>query len=119
MHLERLPDAIIPRAMRAPARIIPAAIRKDVDRQVSTMQDTSIIESADDTDFHSQELVVKKPDGSLCLCVDYRHLNQITKGLHWPLPFIDHLLHSLGGNTYFTKLIRPLYVYCHPHRRVR
>jgi len=104
MHLELMPEANIPRSMRAPARIIAAAIQKEVDRQVATMLNTGIIESADDTDFHSQVIVVKKADGTFRLCVDYRNLNQITRGLHWPLPLIDHLLHSLGGRHLFSKL---------------
>jgi len=39
-------------------------------------------------------LFVKKKDGSLCLCIDFRGLNKITKKDHYPLPLISDLLDS-------------------------
>ncbi|HLO99762.1 MAG TPA: reverse transcriptase domain-containing protein [Fimbriimonas sp.] len=49
-------------------------------------------------------LFVKKKDGSLRLCVDYRALNAITKKDRYPLPRIDESLHQIQGSTIFTKL---------------
>ena len=37
-------------------------------------------------------LFVRKKDGSLHLCVDYRGLNKITKKDRYPLPLISDLL---------------------------
>lgn len=37
-------------------------------------------------------LFIKKKDGSLRLCVDFRGLNRITKKDRYPLPFISDLL---------------------------
>src|SRR5258708_16752176 len=37
-------------------------------------------------------LFVKKPNGSLCLCVNYCSLNAITKQNHYPLPLVNDLL---------------------------
>ena len=39
-------------------------------------------------------LFVKKKDGSLRLCVDFRGLNRITKKDRYPLPLISDLLDS-------------------------
>jgi hypothetical protein len=41
-------------------------------------------------------LFVKKKDGSLCLCVDYRGLNKISRKDRYPLPLISDLLDSPG-----------------------
>jgi hypothetical protein len=49
-------------------------------------------------------LFVKKPDGSLRVCVDYRGLNDITIKNRYPLPRIDEMLDRLVGAKYFTKL---------------
>jgi hypothetical protein len=38
------------------------------------------------------------------MCVDYRHLNAITKRDRYSLPYIDDLLDKLHGSHYFTKL---------------
>ena len=49
-------------------------------------------------------MFVKKKDGKLRLCVDYRALNEITKKDWHPLPLINKALDRLGGAKYFTKL---------------
>jgi hypothetical protein len=49
-------------------------------------------------------LFVKKKDGSLRLCVDYRGLNKITTKNRYPLPLISGLLDRLRTGKIFTKL---------------
>jgi hypothetical protein len=52
----------------------------------------------------SPVLFVKKKDGSLRLCVDYRGLNNITHKDRYPLPLIGNLLDRLRGAKVFTKI---------------
>ena len=49
-------------------------------------------------------LFVKKKDGSLRLCIDYRKLNQVTVKNRYPLPRIDDLLDQLQGASVFSKI---------------
>jgi hypothetical protein len=49
-------------------------------------------------------LFVKKADGSLRLCVDYRGLNEITVKNRYPLPLIQETLTRLSKAKWFTKL---------------
>lgn len=49
-------------------------------------------------------LFVKKKDGSLRLCVDYRGLNRVTIKNRYPLPLIDELLDRLRTAKWFTKI---------------
>jgi transposase InsO family protein len=49
-------------------------------------------------------LFVRKPNGGLRFCVDYRALNAITKKDRYPLPLIKETLTSIGKARYFTKL---------------
>eukprot|EP00873_Tetraselmis_striata_P038562 jgi/Tetstr1/458826/TSEL_045209.t1 len=49
-------------------------------------------------------LFVRKKDGTLRMCVDYRKLNDLTKKDRTPLPRIDELLDSLHGATTFSTL---------------
>ncbi|SOV08098.1 uncharacterized protein UDID_17285 [Ustilago sp. UG-2017a] len=49
-------------------------------------------------------LFVKKKDGSLRLCVDYRGLNWITIRNRYPLPLIDKLLDRLREARFFTHI---------------
>ncbi|XP_074300766.1 uncharacterized protein LOC141632083 [Silene latifolia] len=49
-------------------------------------------------------LFVKKKDGSLRLCVDYRELNNVTIKNRYPLPRIDDLFDQLSGAGVFSKI---------------
>ena len=49
-------------------------------------------------------MFVKKKNGKLRLCVNYRALNEITKKDRHPLPLISNALDRLAGAKYFTKL---------------
>lgn len=54
--------------------------------------------------YSSPVLFVKKPNGSLRFCVDYRKLNAITKKDRYPLPLIDETLARLSRAKIYTKL---------------
>lgn len=49
-------------------------------------------------------LFVKKPNGGLRFCCDYRALNAITKRDRYPLPLIAETLNNLAKAKWFTKL---------------
>ena len=49
-------------------------------------------------------LFVCKADGRLCLCIDFRNLNQITCKDRYPLLLIDELLGCISCAKVFTKL---------------
>ncbi|CAA7021052.1 unnamed protein product [Microthlaspi erraticum] len=49
-------------------------------------------------------LFVKKKDGSMRLCIDYRGINNITIKDKYPLPRIDELLDQLRGASCFSKI---------------
>jgi len=48
-------------------------------------------------------LFVKKKDGSLRLCINYRELNKVTVENKYPLPHIDDLYDQLAGAAVFSK----------------
>ena len=54
--------------------------------------------------FGAPVLLVKKKDGSMRMCVDYRGLNDITEKNNFPLPRIDDLHDQLATASFFTKL---------------
>jgi hypothetical protein len=49
-------------------------------------------------------LFVKKKNGSLRMCMDYRGLNKVTKKNCYPLKLISGLLEQLGNTKIFTKI---------------
>ena len=49
-------------------------------------------------------LLVKKKDGTLRLCIDYRQLNKLAIGNKYLLPRIDDLFDKLKGSNIFSKI---------------
>ena len=54
--------------------------------------------------FGAPVLLVRRADGGLRMCVDYRSLNKETIRDRFPLPVIEDLLNKLEGATIFSKV---------------
>ncbi|RAL60082.1 hypothetical protein DID88_000708 [Monilinia fructigena] len=54
--------------------------------------------------FAAPTLFVRKPNGSLRFCIDFRLLNSLTRKDRYPLPLIDETLARLAGAKIYTKL---------------
>jgi hypothetical protein len=54
--------------------------------------------------FASSVVSVKKKDGTMRMCIDYRALNKKTIKNRYPIPKIDELLDELCGVVYFSKI---------------
>ena len=54
--------------------------------------------------FASSVVLVKKKDGTLRMCIDYRALKKNTIKNRYPIPRIDELMDELWGAKYFSKI---------------
>ena len=86
-----------------PVRRVPFAVRDEIARNLQEMQDANVIQPSI-SPWASPVVLVRKKDGTLRFCVDYRGLNSVTKLDQFPLPHIDDLLDQLGKSRYFTTL---------------
>ena len=77
--------------------------KEEIDRQIEEMLGNNII-SPSVSPWSSPVVLVKKSDGTMRFCIDYRKLNQITRKDSHPLPRITEALDSLGGAHYFSTL---------------
>ncbi|KAA0067305.1 ty3-gypsy retrotransposon protein [Cucumis melo var. makuwa] len=87
---------------RAPHRMASAEL-KELKVQLQELLDKGFIRPSG-SPWGAPVLFVKKKDGSMCLCIDYRELNNVTVKNHYPLPRINDLFDQLKGATVFSKI---------------
>ncbi|KAL0534153.1 hypothetical protein IC582_028437 [Cucumis melo] len=87
---------------RAPYRMAPAEL-KELKVQLQELLDKGFIRPSV-APWGAPVLFVKKKDGSMRLCIDYRELNKVTVKNRYPLPRIDDLFDQLQGATVFSKI---------------
>ena len=81
----------------------PMAYLPVIDEHVDKMLANDICEPSV-SPWASNVVLVKKSDGTLRFCVDYRQLNNLTTKDSYPLPRIDTCFDALGGARYFSTL---------------
>ncbi len=80
---------------------IPYAYRDEAKQIIDKMLQNGVVTTSSSS-YSSPVVLVKKKDGSLRFCVDYRKLNEITRKDVYPLPRIDDMFTLLSGNCYFS-----------------
>ncbi|PIO58085.1 reverse transcriptase [Teladorsagia circumcincta] len=92
----------IPPNRHRPPRV-PLKFQKELDEHINKLLKAGrIVES--DTPWVHNTVLVKKKDGSLRVCLDFRPLNEVTIPDHYPLPRIDDILAKIAGHKYYTTL---------------
>lgn len=89
------------RPVRQPLRRYPPAHLEAISQHVDNMLKQGTIEPAS-SPWASNIVLVKKKDGSLRCCIDYRQLNSVTKKDAYPLPRIDDCLDAMSSATLFS-----------------
>ena len=88
---------------KEPYRRIPPALIQEVREHLKEMLEAGVIRSSN-SPFSSNVVIVRKKDGTIRFCIDYRKLNLRTIKDAYAIPRIDDTLHLLAGAKYFTKL---------------
>src|SRR5207244_11951293 len=82
---------------------MPADERAELKKQLRELQQKGYIRPSS-SPWGAQVLFVKKKDGSLRMCIDYRSLNAVTIKNKYPLPRIEDLFDQLKGAKFFSKI---------------
>ena len=88
---------------QAPRRLPYGDHREAVDRSVAQLMRAGAIRPSN-SPWASPVVMVKKKDGTVRMCVDYRRLNDVTRKDSFPLPRLDESLDAFAGARYFTCL---------------
>ncbi|CAA0840262.1 Unknown protein, partial [Striga hermonthica] len=103
-HVEFFID-LIPGAgpvSKAPYRMAPKELQ-ELKTQIQELLNLGFIRPSV-SPWGAPVLFVKKKDGSMRMCIDYRDLNRLTIKNKYPLPRIDDLFDQLRGACVFSKI---------------
>ncbi len=89
------------RPVRQALRRHPPAHQEAIRQHVTSMLEQGVIEPAR-SPWASNIVLVKKKDGSLRCCIDYRQLNTLTRKDAYPLPRTDVCLDAMSGASWFS-----------------
>ena len=84
-------------------RCIPPPLLEEVRASLRDMLDARVIHPSQ-SPWCNMVVLVRKKDGTLCFCVDFRHLNMQTKKDLYPLPCIQEALESMVGSAHFSSM---------------
>ncbi|GJS87974.1 putative reverse transcriptase domain-containing protein [Tanacetum coccineum] len=96
-HIDLVPGAT-PIA-KSPYRLAPSEMQ-ELSGQLQELQDKGFIRPSY-SPWGASMLFVKKKDGSLCMCIDYRELNKLTVKNCYPLSRIDDLFDHYKDHVIF------------------
>ena len=87
---------------RTPYRMAPTEL-KELKTQLQELLDKGFIRPSV-SPWGAPVLFVKKKDGTLRMCIDYRQINKVTVKNKYPLPRIEDLFDQLRGARVFSKI---------------
>jgi hypothetical protein len=87
---------------RAPFKMSPAEL-DELKKQLAELRKLGLIQPSSSS-WGAPVLFVKKKDGSMRMCIDFRAINKVTIRDTYPLPRIGEYLERLGGARFFSKI---------------
>jgi len=87
-NLEHSINVLDKRPIKQTPRRVPIHLRREVESIIDDMKRQGVIEESQSS-WLSPAVMVRKKDGSLRFCVDYRKLNAVTEKDCYPLPRMD------------------------------
>lgn len=84
-------------------RRFPEPVSAEIESQCQELHFLDIIEPSSSA-WSSPVVPVRKTDGRMRLCIDYRRLNEVTIADKFPIPNLSDAVFSLHGTRFFTSL---------------
>ena len=91
------------RPIKQRMRRTPMGFEKEEEKHLSTMLAAGVVRPSSSA-WSSPPVLVRKKDGGVRWCIDYRMLNNVTKKDVFPLPLIEECLDTLSGTNFFSTL---------------
>jgi hypothetical protein len=91
------------RPIKQRMRRTPAGFAEEEEGHLKKMLEAGVIQPSS-SEWASPPVLIRKRDGTVRWCIDYRALNAVTVKDVYPLPRVDDCLETLAGNSWFSKL---------------
>ena len=88
---------------RCAVRPLKPAMRDILEKELNDLKEKDFIQESF-SEYASPVVMVKKKDGSIRFCIDFRQLNRSTRKDSYPLPRISEVLDTLSGAKIFSTL---------------
>ena len=92
-----------PTPFKEPYRRIPPAMFEEVRQHIKEMLDAGVIRESE-SPYSSNIVLIRKPNGALRFCVDWRKLNNRTRKDAYMLPRFDDTIDVLSSAKFFSKI---------------
>ena len=89
--------------IKSPMRRTPLAFAREEDDMLESMLRAGVIRPSM-SPWSSSPVLVRKKDGSIRWCIDFRGLNGVTRKDQFPIPHMDECIDALDGNIWFSKV---------------
>ncbi len=100
LHID---ESVKPVAQRL--RRVPINIRGKLEDKLNELEGMGIIEKVEGpSPWVSPLVVVPKPSGEICICLDMRRANDAVIQERYPIPTVEEVLYELRDSTIFSKL---------------
>ena len=101
--VEHTVDVADAQPIRLPAYRLPQTSVQVVREELDKMLESGVIEPSN-SPWAAPIVLVKKKDGGVRFCVDYRRLNAVTRFDAFPLPIIEEIIDDLGNAAFISTL---------------
>lgn len=89
--------------IRIKPRSFPEPVANEIEEQCEQLRQLDILDFTESS-YSAPVMPIRKKDGSIRLCIDYRALNKVTKADRFPLPNMSDLVFGMHGMSWFTTL---------------
>ena len=84
-------------------RHFPPPVISEIEEQCEELERVGVIEPSE-SEWNSPIVPVRKPDGKLRMCIDYRRVNEVTVKDRFPMRVVSECVYSMNGMKVFTKM---------------
>ena len=102
-HTQHKIELLSSEPIRQKPRRFPTPVTEELERQCEELRKMNVIKYSK-SPWSAPIVPIRKSDGTLRMCIDYRQLNKITKADRFPIPNLNDVVFGLHGMMFFSSI---------------